>query len=134
MFEAIEKAGINGIITGAATVALFGMKAQVKTPFTTQNTMPLYVLTFLGGTISSLITDGVHEFVQEEIPVSNKANDQASIVASMGINAALFYGALYLASPSVASDFGAFKALAVGAGSEWVGAASYSLLKENMFI
>lgn len=134
MLEAIEKAGINGLITGAATAALFGLQAQVRTPFTSQNTMPLYVLTFLGGSLSSLVTDGIHEFIQEEIPVSQKVNDQVSIVTSMALNAGLFYGALYLCDASVASDFGAFKALAIGAGSEWVGSATYTQLKENMFI
>lgn len=134
MWEAVEKAGINGIITGAATAALFGMKAQVRTPFTSKNTMPLYVLTFLGGSIASFITDGVHEFIQEEIPVSRKANDQASIITSMALNGALFYGALYLAGSQIAADYGALKALGIGAASEWVGSASYSLLKENMFL
>ena len=134
MYESIEKAGINGIITGAATAALFGHKAQVSTPFTEKNTMPLYLLTFLGGAISSFITDGIHEFVQEEIPVSSKANDQVSVITSMALNAGLFYGALYCYSPAVANDFGTLKALAVGAGSEWVGSASYTQLKEKMYI
>lgn len=134
MFESIEKAGINGIVTGAATAALFGLQAQVKTPFTDKNTMPLYVLTALGGAISSFVTDGVHEFVQEEIPVSSKANDQVSVITSMALNAGLFYGALYLFNPAVANDFGTMKALAVGAGSEWVGSASYTQSKEKMYI
>lgn len=134
MFEAVEKAGINGIITGAVTAGLFGLRAKVRTPFTDKNTMPLYVLTFLGGSVSSLITDGIHEFVQEEIPVSRKANDQVSVITSLALNAGLFYTALYLADPAIARDFGAMKAFAIGAGSEWVGSASYTQLKEKMYI
>lgn len=134
MYEAIEKAGINGIITGIVTAGLFGMNAKVKTPFTQKNTMPLYVLTFLGGGVSSFVTDGIHEFVQEEIPVSRKANDQVSVITSLALNATLFYSALYLCDPVIAKDFGTFKALAVGAGSEWIGSASYTELKEKMYI
>lgn len=134
MWEAIEKAGINGIITGAATAALFGLNASVRTPFVEKHTMPLYVLTALGGGLSSIVTDGVHEFVQEEIPVSKKANDQVSVLTSLALNGALFYGSLYLFNANVANDFGALKAFAVGAGSEWVGSASYTQLKEKMYI
>lgn len=134
MFEAIEKAGINGIITGAATAALFGMGAKVRTPFMPQQLMPLYLLTFVGGSLSSLVTDVTHEFVKEELPVSQKANDRASVMTSMVLNGALFYGALYLAGDGIANDFGVWQAIAVGAASEWVGSASYTQLKEKMYL
>lgn len=134
MFEAIEKAGINGIVTGAATAGLFGLSAKVRTPFMPQQLMPLYLLTFAGGAVASLVTDATHEFIQKEIPVSQKANDQVSVLTSMVLNGALFYGALYLSGSGIARDFGVFKALAVGAGSEWVGSASYTQLKEKMYL
>ena len=133
MWEAFEKAGINGIVTGAATAALFGTKAKVVVPMTTR-LIPLYCATFLCGAVTSFATDGVHEFIKEEIPVSRKFNDQMSVISSTLLNGALFYGALRLYSPGVARDFGAIQAFAVGAGSEWVGSASYTQLKEKMYL
>jgi hypothetical protein len=72
--------------------------------------------------------------MKEEVPISQKANDAVSTLSSLAINAGLFYGILQIYSPAVARDFGAIKALAVGAGSEWVGSASYAKLKEKSYL
>lgn len=131
--ETIEKAGINGIITGAASVALFGASATVIPPMMNM-TMPLYAYLFLGGAVSSLITDGFHLFLKDEIPVSKKANDQTSVIAGLAINAIVFAGLLEVADSNIAADFGRLTALAVGAGAEWAAASSYTYLKEKMYI
>ena len=81
--EALEKAGINGIVTGAVSAALFGMNIAVVPPFMSM-TMPLYVYMFLGGTLASLVTDGLHVFMKDEIPISKKANDRTSVIAVHG--------------------------------------------------
>ena len=131
--EALEKAGINGLITGAASAALFGTSAKVIAPMTNM-TMPLYALTFLGGVASSFITDGFHIFMKDEIPVSKKGNDRTSVVAGLAINAIVFAGLLECVDPAIAADFGRVSALAVGAGAEWLSASSYTYLKEKMYI
>ena len=131
--EAVEKAGINGLVAGAASAALFGTQAQVIAPMTNM-TMPLYALTFLGGVFASFATDGLHLFMKDEIPISKKANDRSSVVAGLAINAVIFTGLLEITSPGIAEDFGRFSALAVGAGSEWIAASGYTYLKEKMYI
>lgn len=131
--ETIEKAGINGVITGACSVALFGTSAKVVPPFT-QMTMPLYAYIFLGGVASSLITDGLHMFMKDEIPISKKANDRTSVIAGLAINAIVFAGLLECVDSGVAGDFGRMTALAVGAASEWAAASSYTYLKEKMYL
>ena len=133
MWEAVEKAGINGIVSGAASVVLFGTQAQVIAPMT-NITMPLYGLLFLGGVASSLVTDGMHLFMKEEIPVSRKANDRTSVIAGLVINGVVLAGLLSLSAPDIARDFGTMTALAVGGASEFVGASSYTYLKEKMYI
>lgn len=133
MFEAFEKAGVNGLISGAAAVALFGVNANVVAPMTNM-TMPLYALIFLGGIGSSLITDGLHVFLKEEIPISKKANDRTSVIAGLAVNAIVFAGLLEVSAPDIASDFGRMTALAVGAGAEFASASSYTYLKEKMYI
>lgn len=131
--EAAEKAGINGLVTGAATAALFGTSAKVIAPMTNM-TMPLYALTFLGGVASSFITDGFHIFMKDEIPVSKKANDRTSVIAGLAINAIVFAGLLEVTDPAIARDFGRMSALAVGAGTEWLSASGYTYLKDKMYI
>lgn len=131
--ETLEKAGINGIVTAAASVGLFGANATVVPPFM-NNTMPLYAYLFLGGVASSLVTDGFHLFMKEEIPVSKKANDRTSVVAGLAINAIVFAGLLEVVDSSIARDFGRVTALGVGAGAEWLSASGYTYLKEKMYI
>ena len=131
--EAIEKAGINGIITAAASAAVFGTQASVIAPFTNM-TMPLYALLFLGGVGSSFVTDGLHVFMKEEIPISKKANDRASVITAMAVNGIVLAGLLQVASPGVAADFGRLMALGLGAGAEFAAASSYTYLKEKMYI
>ena len=131
--ELIEKAGINGIISSAASIAIFGTQAKVVAPMTSM-TMPLYALIFLGGVASSVITDGLHVFLKDVIPISKKANDRSSVIAGMAVNAVVFAGLLQLTSPAIAEDFGRFSALAVGAGTEFAAASSYTYLKERMYI
>lgn len=132
-FELVEKAGINGIISAAASAALFGTQAKVVAPFTSM-TMPLYALIFLGGVASSFVTDGLHLFMKDVIPVSKKANDRSSVIAGMAINAITLAVLLEITSPAIARDFGRAMALAVGAGTEFAAASSYTYLKEKMYI
>ena len=132
-FELVEKAGINGIISSAASIALFGTQAKVIAPFTNM-TMPLYCLIFLGGVASSFVTDGLHVCLKDVIPISKKSNDRTSVITGMAINAVAFAGLLQLASPAIARDFGRVAALAVGAGTEFAAASSYTYLKEKMYI
>jgi len=131
--EAIEKAGINGIVTAAASAAIFGTRASVIAPFTNM-TMPLYALVFLGGVASSFATDGLHVFMKEEIPISKKANDRTSVIAGMAVNAIVLAGLLQITDPDIAQSFGRLTALGIGAGAEFAGASSYTYLKEKMYI
>jgi hypothetical protein len=132
--EAIEKAGINGIITGVASAMLYGPRAQVGTPFAQTKLMPLYALMFLAGAGTSLITDGLHMVLKDNVPISQKSNDRQSQITGVVINSIVFYGLIYYYDTSLARDVGALKALAVGAASEWVSSSSYTQLKEKLYI
>ena len=131
--EAVEKAGINGIITAAASAAVFGTQASVIAPFTNM-TMPLYALIFIGGVASSFATDGLHVFMKEEIPISKKANDRSSVITAMAVNAVVLAGLLHITSPGIAEDFGRMTALGIGAGAEFAAASSYTYLKEKQYL
>ena len=131
--ETVEKAGINGILTSAATVAIFGTKAKVIPPILNM-TMPLYAYLFLGGVASSFITDGLHTFMKEEIPVSKKANDRISVITGLLVNGVVFAGLLECVDSSIATDFGRLTAVAIGAGSEFASASAYTYLKETNYL
>jgi hypothetical protein len=131
--EAVEKAGINGLLTGGASALLFGTQAQIASPFGNQ-TIPFPVFTGLVGAGGSLIGDAIHLMMKEAIPISKKANDQASVISGAIINGILFGGLLYAYQPAVLNDFGLPKALMVGAGAEFIGSAGYTYLKENSWL
>ena len=89
---------------------------------------------FLGGVASSFITDAFHVFMKDEIPLSKKANDRASVVSGLAINAVAFYGLLRCVNQNISNDLGMFTTMAIGAASEFAAASSYTYLKEKMYI
>ena len=130
--EAIEKAGINGILAGGATAYLFGTKSTVANLFgNRQMSFPLFA--GIVGAGGSLLGDATHLTIQEAIPVSQKFNDQASVVSGLAINGGLFAGMLYLYQPEILRDVGFLKAFGIGAGAEVAGSALYTYLKENEY-
>ena len=112
-FDAVEKAGLNGIAAGALTLPIFGNQATVYVPMANSN-VPLSALAFAIGAGGSLIGDVVHKFINESVDISEKWKDRTSLIAGVGINAGLFYGALCCYDPEVCKDFGAVTALCVG--------------------
>ena len=130
--EAVEKAGINGIIAGGATAYLFGTGSSVSNIFGNgQMSFPLF--TGIVGAVGSLVGDASHIALQEAIPVSQKANDRASVVMGLAINGALFAGMLYLYQPRILADTGFIQAFCIGGGAEFAGSALYTYLKENEY-
>ena len=131
--EAVEKAGINGVLTGGASAFLFGTGAQISSPIGGQ-TIPFPVFSALVGATGSLVGDAIHLMMKEAIPVSKKANDRASVITGLAINGMLFGGLLYAYDPSILNDFGMLQAFGVGAGAEVLGSAGYTYLKENSWL
>ena len=131
--EAIEKAGINGLLTGGASAYLFGTGSEIASPIGAQ-TLPFPVFAGIVGAGSSLANDAIHILMKDAIPVSKKANDRASLITGLAINGIVFGGLLYAYDPAVLNDFGLLQALAVGAGAEFAGSSSYTYLKENSWL
>ena len=132
LIEAVEKAGINGLITGALTIPVFGTNAKFVFPFTNQ-LVPLYGITFLVGTLGSFAGDVVHLIISD-LPVSKKFKDTSNLVTGVAINAGLFACMLRMIGPGLAEDFGTMTALCVGGVGEFLGTASYNYLKENLYL
>ena len=133
MFDCCEKAGLNGIAAGAATLGLFGTKAKVYMPYFNSN-VSLSALALGVGAVGSIIGDLAHKFIKDEVSISEKWKDRTSLLSGVAINGALFTGLLYLYNDQVAKDFGIATGFLVGGGSEFLGSASYNYLKENMYM
>lgn len=133
MFEAVEKAGINGIACSALTLPLFGSGAVVPAPMT-NSTMPLWLYAFLLGGASSFAGDLAHLAMKPDVGISEKWRNRSTLLVSAGVNAALFYGGMALLSPGVARDVGIISAVGVAAGGELLGSALYSYGKENLYL
>ena len=132
MFEAFEKAGLNGIFAGAGTLGVFGTKATVQMPWFNSN-VSLAALAFGVGAVGSLIGDAAHKFIKEDVDISEKWKDRTSLLTGIGLNGALFTGLLCLYNRQVCSDFGYGMAFLMGGGSEFLGSASYNYLKSNLY-
>lgn len=130
--EAIEKAGINGLITAAATVGYFGSSATVQ-GLVRGTKLPLYLLTGVAGAAGSVAGDAVHLGLNEAIPISSKANDRMSVITGAAINGAALGMLLYVYQPQILNDFGLITAVGFGAGAEVAGSALYTYLKENQY-
>ena len=133
MFEAVEKAGINGIVCGIGTLPLFGSRATITAPFT-NSSMPLWLFATLIGAGSSLVGDIAHLAMKDDVAISEKWNNRSTLLVSAGVNAALFYGGMCVLSPQVGRDFGMIRSLIVAGGGELVGSALYSYAKENLYL
>ena len=133
MFEALEKAGINGAVCGAATLPLFGSSTRLQAPFT-NSSMPLWLYAFLIGGGSSLVGDMAHLAMKQDVAISEKWNNRSTLLVSAGVNTALFFGTMCVLSPQVCRDIGIVRTAVIAGGGELVGSALYSYLKENLYL
>lgn len=113
----LVKSGVHGGLSGLGTIYLFGSRPQFMLPIVNRPA-PLWVLGAVTGALSSLASDYIHTFVKNEIPLKEKAQDEASLVISAGVSAATFLLALYCVDRRMVNDFGMTSAVAVAVGAE----------------
>lgn len=123
----VEKAAIQSLITGGATGLYYGMNAIARIPFVGKTKL-IYVATAVGG-LTSLANDLVHRFVKDEVHITRKAEDQASLVIGAGVGAAIYHLSLAAINPSLAYDTGMLMNGCIGGGSEIAGAFVYNLIR-----
>lgn len=115
--EQLTKAGIHGILTSGASVGIIGVGNNVNIPFLNV-TVPLYIVMFGVGVASSALSDVVHQIVKDDIPLSRKGADQASLVLGAVASGYALQMALALLNPKLPGEFGFATSFAIGAGSE----------------
>ena len=121
----IEKAVIQGGITGLATCVYYGYNAQASVPYLGQTNL-CYVAGGVGA-LTSVINDVIHKFVKEEVPIRKKAEDYTSIGLGVGVGAVMYNYALCLVNPNLCRDTGIITNSIIGGGSEFAGSFLYNL-------
>ena len=61
-------------------------------------TLPAWAVAGVLGGVSSLASDGLHQFIKKEVPINAKASDEASLVLGALLSGGFFAGTLYLAN------------------------------------
>ena len=95
----LEKAAIGGCITSAASVITTGVKWKVPVPIPFTNTpqlLPLWAIAGISGVAASVLNDGAHYLIRNEIPISKKAQDDASLYLGALIGGFTYLGAIYM--------------------------------------
>ena len=124
----LEKAAIASVITGAASVVTTGANWRVPLVFM-RGSCPLFVFTGIAGAATSLINDGVHKLIKNEVNVNKKAQDEASIYLGLLTGAVAYYSVLYIANPYLVRDVGSWTVLGTGAAAELASSMTYNLIK-----
>lgn len=124
----LEKAAISSIITGAASMITTGAKFRVPCVFM-KGSCPLFVFTGLAGATTSVLNDGIHYLIKNEVHISKKAQDEASLYLGALAGAGVYYGVMYLVNPLLVRDMGYKTILATGAVAEIGSSMTYNLIK-----
>ena len=125
--EPIEKSAIQGAVTAIATGAYFGMRQKATIPII--GITNLTYVAFGVGAAASIVNDLIHKFVFEEIHISEKAQDQASMVLAAGLGAVVYNYSMCLVNPNLCRDTGILTNSIIGGGSEIAGSFLYNLIK-----
>lgn len=125
--EMIEKAILQGAVTGVATCAYFGMEQLAQVPLLGETKM-CYVGVGVGA-VASVLNDLVHSYVLEEIPISKKAEEEAALVVGAGTGALMYHFGLSALNPKLASDAGLVANCVIGGGSELGSSFLYNLFR-----
>lgn len=129
----VEKAALSGLITAGASAITTGARWSVPCPsllgFGRGRTCPLFVFAGLAGILSSVVNDGVHYLVKNEIHINKKAQDDASLYLGAVIGAVSYYGVIYAINPFLVRDIGTWTILATGTGAETLSNFTYDYLK-----
>ena len=115
--EWLVKAGIHAAFSALGTIYLFGTAPNFYLPITKTST-PLWMLGAASGIVASLASDYIHTFVKNEIPLKQKAQDEASLVIGAAVSAGAFLLALYCVDNRMVGDYGLTSAVAVSVGAE----------------
>ena len=124
----LEKAAMTGVITGATSGVTTGFRFNVPMPFTNR-VMPLWLFCACAGVISSTVNDGIHYLVKQEVHISKKGKDEASLYLGAVAGAVTYWALVGVANKYLQRDIGSATLLLTGAFAEVSSSIGYNMLK-----
>ncbi len=115
--DIIEKAVVQGAIVTGVSFACHPRVNYIYVPLLGK-TLPSYMVYAAIGAASSMVADGVHLFVKEEVHLKNKALDSASNIIGVAISTGALYAVMYVLNKNLATEYGLGCAIAAGAAGE----------------
>lgn len=125
--DMIEKAVLQGAVTGVATGVYFGVDQLAQVPYVGETKM-CYVAVGVGA-VASVLNDLVHSYVLDEIPINKKAEEEAALVVGAGTGALMYHFGLSAINPKLAADAGLVANCVIGGGSELGSSFLYNLFR-----
>lgn len=113
--ETLEKAAVQGALTCAATSLIYPVNGQVSTPL---GSVPLCYVSAGLGAATSVTNDLLHNYVFSEIPVNKKVKNDVSLIVSLVSSGLMFNLGMSLIHEDLVKEFGMWKGLAIGSGTE----------------
>ena len=112
----LSKAVLQGALTSGGAVYLFtnsrqSLNLQIQLVGVS---IPLWVATFGIGVASSFVEDAVHLWVKSEIPLRNKAKDEASLLVGALSGGLMMNAGLYALNTRAPFEFGMMSAMMLG--------------------
>ena len=120
------KAMTCATVSGGATAMMFGRDTPVRLPFLGGRAVPLWSAAAAASGVASVGADMVHESIYPAWEKSMVGDQWNTLLTAGAAGAGLNCAVLYAYDPSILRDFGMWQAVAIGAGSEMLGAAIYN--------
>ena len=122
----IEKGAIQSAIT-SASVSYYMSGARALVPMF--GYVQAWQIGALAGFASSLVSDGLHYLVKEELHLADKVNDIGAMGLGLVSSGFVFNGVLYLLYNRLPQDYGILAGMVTGAVTEYATSFLYNLLK-----
>ena len=113
----LPKAVVEGGLNAALTNFVLGNGTYVAIPIL-ERSAPMWAVGFVLGFAGSLVSDATHVFVRDQVHLSKKHKDEASLLLGSVVAGSLYTGGLYLVNPRLVNEYGMFNSIAVGSGAE----------------
>ena len=122
----LTKSLISGATMSVASVMAVGRKAYFTgTLFNTYYELPLWGISGVVGAVTSVVADGLHTLMEENIPLNKKITHELALASGIGLSTGAFCLTLYALNPSSVTEMGLVKLGLMGALSEVV--SSYAI-------
>ena len=116
--ELLYHSAISGAFAAGTAKVMF--PGSVVLPVLSSSRLSVWQVAALLGVVTGAASTGLHYFVKEEIPLSEKANDMASVALGAVASGMFYTGGLYmLGGGQLVRGYGLVPAIATGAAMDY---------------